>query len=178
MTLNSNQFLPSQFCSSTISAGLSWVVLLLFSEGLLMRLWSVPCQLGGSAGGGSCSRMVSLTFLACGSLSAGVKGMHGPWVSHHPPNPSFFILLAASCLKSSKRGQTPVCKRFSNLCLLHSCHSPAGQRELHLQHQRQCGRRCRHPCTNCSCYCNRLLLQQFIKWPCSSLGKFWTLDNT
>lgn len=80
VTLKSNQFLPSPFCSSTISAGLAWVVLLLFSVGLGRLLWSVPCQLGGSAGGGSWSRMVSPTFLAFGSLSAGVKGTHEPWV--------------------------------------------------------------------------------------------------
>lgn len=54
--------------------------------------------------GAGCSRMVSLTFLAIGSLSARVQGIHGPWVSHRLPSLGFFTWFS-SCLKSSKTGK-------------------------------------------------------------------------
>lgn len=153
VTLN-NQFFCSRFYRSIISAGLSWEVLLLFLEGLLMHLWSVPLAL---LGAGWCM-MVSPTFLAIGSLSAMVEGMHGPWVSQHPLNPRFFTWLF-SCVKSTKRGQTLVCKHFSILSLLHSCYCSTGQSKFHLQGQGKCGRRYRQTCTKYICYCNSLLLR-------------------
>lgn len=115
-------------------------------------------------------------LVTIGSLSAWVKGIHGPWASHHPPSPGFFTLLS-SRLKSSKRGKgNPSVQALFN-SLLASHLSLSHWTKFHLQGHGQCGRRYRQTWTNCSCYCDRQQLQWFTKSPSSSLEKYLTTDK-
>lgn len=136
-----------------------------------MHLWWEPLALLGARW----SIMVSPTSgswftISCGGENTWVLGLS----SSTSPTLLHIVVL---CAKSSKRGQTVVCKCFSILCWLHTCYGSIGQSKFHRQGQGQCGKRYRPACTNYSHYCNSLLLPYFVKQPRSSLEKSLTMGD-